>query len=474
MNLEQEWNALIQSAEVFYIYGAGQYGRELFKLISRSGKETTVKAFLVSKKEGNPDEICGIQVIEANNALDRTIPILVAVGDTYQEPVLEHIKDIGFKNIHIAVKYIFLNREYNSEVDVVSISELLKQQFVHGEFMRYDLAVRLLAIDCYYEKNDYGADFDKRMAVALNRNPYAGFADYSESRFVKLIESWHQQGYDTDSEILVSPDLRLLDGSHRLALAIYHGLSFIKIRKVHQITVYNYGEQFFKKVFSVEEFAIIDKRMTKVFHEYKHLEYSAAHIKEEALMLLGKNQPFGKRFYQSLPQLGICGQRPTAERMILYGLHEMASGKDVLDIGCNVGFFDITLAQYAQHIDGIEYNDIFVQVANRMKKRLQIDNVDFMQKDFNEFDTEKKYNLIVSFAVHRWIAMPPKTYAKKISSYIQKGGHLIFESQDMPADKDLFEDYCREFESAGFKMIKCDEICDDNINSRQYRIYVYE
>lgn len=114
-------------------------------------------------------------------------------------------------------------------------------------------------------------------------------------------------------------------------------------------------------------------------------------LKAEITNLLGKNQDFGRgNFYQSLPILNIVGQRDTAERIKLYGLNEIISSeKDVLDIGCNIGFFDLAIAPQVKSIDGIEYNSALVEIGKCVKKYLNYDNVEFLCMDFKNFSTKK-------------------------------------------------------------------------------------
>ena len=52
---------------------------------------------------------------------------------------------------------------YNSKHISVPVSEMFFQHNGQQDFLRYDMIVRLLAVECYFGKNDYGLDFYKRM-----------------------------------------------------------------------------------------------------------------------------------------------------------------------------------------------------------------------------------------------------------------------------------------------------------------------
>ena len=90
-----------------------------------------------------------------------------------------------------------------------------------------DTIVRLLAVENYYHKNDYGWRLYSKMQNLRKGN---GYAEEAIKRFEKLIVSWEKSGYDKTSSITVNKNMKLLDGSHRLALALYYNLDEISVR----------------------------------------------------------------------------------------------------------------------------------------------------------------------------------------------------------------------------------------------------
>ena len=89
---------------------------------------------------------------------------------------------------------------------------------------------------------------------------------------------------------------------------------------------------------------------------------------------------FGRgTFYQSCPELKIKGQkRSTAKRFDTYKLDKIVNNKSkVLDIGCNCGFFSLTIARKSKIVHSIEPNKTLIKVANITKKHLQIKNCFF-------------------------------------------------------------------------------------------------
>lgn len=107
-----------------------------------------------------------------------------------------------------------------------SVNEIVMQQNHIEGYNRLDIFVRLLAVECEYGLNDFGWNLYRKMQKRRSGNEKISVEDRVEI-FKKLIKSWAQNGYDKKSEIWLDQNLMLDDGSHRLALAIYHKLDKI-------------------------------------------------------------------------------------------------------------------------------------------------------------------------------------------------------------------------------------------------------
>lgn len=79
---------------------------------------------------------------------------------------------------------------------------------------------------------------------------------------------------------------------------------------------------------------------------------------------------FNIKFYQSPEELGIEGQRNTLSRFEKYGLSTILKPSyKVLDIGCNTGFFAITVSRYVKLVDGIDNKRANIMQGNIAKKK---------------------------------------------------------------------------------------------------------
>lgn len=58
---------------------------------------------------------------------------------------------------------------------------------------------------------------------------------------------------------------------------------------------------------------------------------------------------------------------------------------------------------------GIEYNEKLVEIAQDTAKLLKVENVEFVNADYNEWqkNNSKKFDVILAFAVHIWLNIEP-------------------------------------------------------------------
>ncbi len=114
----------------------------------------------------------------------------------------------------------------------VPVKDLLAKQYQLGLFNRMDIFARLVAVENYFKKNDYGWKLYLRMqTIRMDENP-SGARD-RKREFIKLIKSVEKDGYKLEKPLRVRPSLRLINGSHRLAVALYFGVKEVLVWKDH-------------------------------------------------------------------------------------------------------------------------------------------------------------------------------------------------------------------------------------------------
>ena len=221
-------------------------------------------------------------------------------------------------------------------------------------------------------------------------------------------------------------------------------------------------------------------RITGLFGLVKRISYSLGFrpknklSADSAARWFAKDEIHGVYFYQSFPMLNIGGVRHTDIRIQAYKIYDfITESMNVLDIGCNVGFFDMTIADRVKSITGIEYDESCVKIANDTAGLLGLDNVKFLQADFNEWvkNNSEQYDLVLSFAVHHWLNAEPDSYALCISELLSPGGCLLFESHNLAGIGLEDEAFFSAFLNHGFTL--CDEgtVKDDGNLLRKWALF---
>lgn len=103
------------------------------------------------------------------------------------------------------------------------------QNSMHDNLNISDVIIRILAIENFYKKNNFGFEIYNLMQktrVKFNPNIPKYRAD-NQDQFINLIKSFEKKGYDEKFPIQLNKDLELLDGSHRLSLSVFHKLNSI-------------------------------------------------------------------------------------------------------------------------------------------------------------------------------------------------------------------------------------------------------
>ena len=159
-------------------------------------------------------------------------------------------------------------------------------------------------------------------------------------------------------------------------------------------------------------------------------------------------------FYQSLKELGIKGSRDSDERFEKYDLKKyLKKDFEVLDIGCNKGFFSIITSRFVKRVTGIDNKTINIKIGKIALKKLNISNVKLMRYDFKKFKTNKKYDVIYSFAIHHWVGMSFDAYIKKLDFMLKDKGLIVFESHDLTSLDLYLEPKLSIFKELGFKEV---------------------
>ena len=147
---------------------------------------------------------------------------------------------------------------------MISPNLLISRQIINGEFNRFDIIVRYLAIHSFINNDDSGIDLYQRMQ---NKRGSTAFSR-PWKEFQKLISSFNKYGYDNTFPILVNDDLHIVDGAHRLACALYFNIPFIPIKVNSKLDYSVYSIEWFKEnSFSSSEISFLYDQKNEIFVE---------------------------------------------------------------------------------------------------------------------------------------------------------------------------------------------------------------
>jgi len=198
------------------IYGAGHVGKKFYRVLRMHGLGEQAVCFAVTEPvEGKP-MIEGLPVKCVHDIFIRSNTLVcLAVHETIRDEVEKAIKPITEQYIWIyPYLYDLMFGEPEQTDKEIDISEILKT-------CRKDarLAIRLAAIEQHDGKNSFGYDYYKRAQMMHCAEHTAG---QRLQQFKRLMADWKKHGYRREYPLSLNRRYEVIDGNHRLALAVYY------------------------------------------------------------------------------------------------------------------------------------------------------------------------------------------------------------------------------------------------------------
>lgn len=216
-----------------------------------------------------------------------------------------------------------------------------------------------------------------------------------------------------------------------------------------------------KAYFGLLENYVLYKEGRIIDFEYKLKKY-----------FLISRQKFGtNNFYQNYPPLNISGSRGTICRVNSYNiLKYLDKNKTILDIGGNVGFFSAYLSNYVKHIDIIEKNKNLTKIAKELFNFEKIDNITIHNLDFKNYTSNKRFDIILSLAIHKWVGMRLEAYLEKINYLMKDDGYLFLESHIILSN-DFSEKIDKKINNVNFLKLVDRGLTDDH-NGKKREFFI--
>lgn len=151
---------------------------------------------------------------------------------------------------------------------VIDTKTFLKKQFVTGIFNRYDIFVRLLFIDAFYNNDKIGFEMYKKQEQLRTGCSERQLNKYIDN-YRLLIESVEKNGILEQYPIVCNKTFNLTDGAHRFACSIYFKSKNI-FYEINNGGVVHYSKKWFiENNFTKEEIDKIENKKEDIFNEYR-------------------------------------------------------------------------------------------------------------------------------------------------------------------------------------------------------------
>lgn len=212
------------------VYGAGSIASNFLKTLSRKRYLSNV-AYVVTKT-GEEAEIEGKKVYKLGELdEERDTFYLIAAHEVSKYEIEKELDQLGYHNHIWVAPYIFdilYGLPTFEEKRIKYIWDANKQWYI--------IAARYLAISDYYGKCEKGFDIYKRL-LSLYSNEDT--VRKRMTKFISLIEDFNNRGIDTNYPISCLNNNILIDGAHRVALAIYHDIDSVQCKIYNSTMIYD-------------------------------------------------------------------------------------------------------------------------------------------------------------------------------------------------------------------------------------------
>lgn len=199
------------------IYGTGHVARKFYRALLKHGIQEQIQYFVRTRDVGHDELFEGMPVrcFEEMDFDEKTI-ICLAVHESIRDELEKSVQEKTDQYIWI---YPFLYRlmfgKPEQEHVEVPVTALLKD--FHKDLR---LGTRLAAIEEQDGISSYGFDYYVRaQQMHCSRNT----AVQRLKQFQRLIDEWKQTGCRKDCLLTFNRNYGVIDGNHRLAMAIYTG-----------------------------------------------------------------------------------------------------------------------------------------------------------------------------------------------------------------------------------------------------------
>lgn len=139
----------------------------------------------------------------------------------------------------------------NDNFTILANTKWLLNNSMKDNMNAADIIIKIIAIENYYGKNDYGMNmYNKMQRIRVSKNKLIEREKAeNEGEFIKLIKSFEENGYDKKFPVELNKNFEVFEGSHRTACSIYFNIKEIPVTFNKHIwnLEYDYSLKWFKE-----------------------------------------------------------------------------------------------------------------------------------------------------------------------------------------------------------------------------------
>lgn len=213
------------SDKKIWIYGAGYVAFQFWKALKKHGLEVRIQGVVVTQIVEPKDKVGDFFVKPISQlVIDKESVVCIAVHEVYKDEIESILCKKGIANYIWVYPFLY---ELHLGMPVLEGKWVDVRKFIPMYDNQYGVAIRWAAIEDYYGICHNGfCLYKKAMAVHSNRDT----AEARAKRFKELIYNWDVFGYQDEMQIIINRMFDVLDGEHRVALALYHRQNKLKCR----------------------------------------------------------------------------------------------------------------------------------------------------------------------------------------------------------------------------------------------------
>lgn len=202
------------------VFGAGYVARRFYKALKENNLSRMISCYVTTNGQG--ETVDGLEV-RAIDDIDVSLKplICIAVHEALLNGVIDELEGKGFADYVWITPFLL---ELLLGAPIVRNKKVLLKDIWMQNRDGLAIAARCLAIDQYFGKNDCGyAIYKKTLSLFGNEET----SKIRLSKFIKLIENWETNGYDDSRVSSLMENGVIVDGMHRISLALYCGLESV-------------------------------------------------------------------------------------------------------------------------------------------------------------------------------------------------------------------------------------------------------